>query len=69
MRSALSFCSLSAKTAWSHLSSTLRTVCLLLMCAGDACRFALEARRLGGPDCEEIARRLDSVRTEAEVLR
>jgi hypothetical protein len=32
-------------------------------------RFALEARRLGGPECEDVATRLDAVRVQAEALR
>lgn len=37
--------------------------------SGTGFRFALEARRLGGPECEDIARRLDAVRVKAEALR
>eukprot|EP00198_Chlamydomonas_reinhardtii_P005145 XP_001694481.1 nuclear pore protein [Chlamydomonas reinhardtii] len=34
----------------------------------EALLLALEARRLGGPECEDIARRLDGVRAAAEAL-
>ncbi|GLC36182.1 hypothetical protein PLESTB_001371300 [Pleodorina starrii] len=37
--------------------------------ADAADRFALEARRIGGPDCEDVARRLDAVRVQAEAMR
>ncbi|GFR52519.1 hypothetical protein Agub_g15091, partial [Astrephomene gubernaculifera] len=36
--------------------------------ADGADRLALEARRLGGAECEELASRLDAIRAQAESL-